>query len=156
MMCRPLKWKRTTIFSDVVLMRHNGAETADHGCVIDVRVIWLCTCVRWRPHHGGCVWCVHLAIFRLFKWTIWGKPFWSKWSLPPQKIDFSSCSLFLWGPVRYLFPLRWRRLISCLTFARMQTMMVSPRGWCCPPCFKPSNPELYQGNFIYTGRTKQS
>ena len=58
----------------------------------------------------GGVRCIHLAIFRLFKWTIWGKPFWSKSSLPPQKTDFSSYSLFFLflGLVRYLFPLSKR------------------------------------------------
>ena len=33
-------------------MRPNKVETAVYGNLIPARVMWLCACVRWWPHHG--------------------------------------------------------------------------------------------------------
>ena len=51
-----------TSIGHAMLMTPNKAETAVHGCLIPARVIWLCACVRRRPHHGSGVSCVHLVI----------------------------------------------------------------------------------------------
>ena len=49
-----------------ILMRPKKAETAVHDCLIPTRVIWLCACVRWGPHHEDVVMCVYYALSTLF------------------------------------------------------------------------------------------
>ena len=39
--------------SNPMLLAPNKAESADHGCLIPARVIWLCTCVRWLATPRG-------------------------------------------------------------------------------------------------------
>ena len=68
--CRLKGFAKTPLASigHYMLMRPNMAERAVHDRQILARLIWLCACVRWWPHHRFGVMCGTLLYKPAFKW----------------------------------------------------------------------------------------